>query len=174
MFLDALPAQRQPVTAAAWKLPKLKPMEWCLFDRHIYFRCQEGEIPHTYHLSQAGHSVGITLYDVRHVVVSDLIVQGFQLDGVNAHGRVFDGKLLGLTCRGNGRSGVSVGGACRVEIEACLVGNNGAAQVRTEGYSITRISKCDLVANTAPAIVREGGRVFVDGNQWTEEATVNR
>jgi hypothetical protein len=102
------------------------------------------------------------MYEVRMVVVRDLVIQGFQLDGVNAHDGVFNGTLQGLNCRGNGRSGISVGGASRVRIESCLVGNNGAAQVRTEGYSRTHLVGCDVLDNTAPRIVQDGGSIQED------------
>jgi hypothetical protein len=114
-------------------------------------------------LSHTSLPVGITLYEARNIVISDLVVQGFQLDGLNAHDSVFDATLVGLTCRGNGRSGISVGGASRVKIIACLVGDNGAAQVRTEGFSHTDILNCDLVESpNAPAVVRDGGLVSVN------------
>jgi hypothetical protein len=103
------------------------------------------------------------LYEVRHVSISDLVVQGFQLDGVSAPDNAFEVALIGLTARGNGRSGISVSGASRVLIQACLVGNNGAAQVRTEGPSHTRIVNCDLVDSPdAPALIREGREVIVE------------
>jgi hypothetical protein len=101
------------------------------------------------------------LYEVHHVVVRDLIVQGFQIDGVNAHDNVFFGRLQGLVCRGNGRSGISIGGACRVQVADCLVGDNGAAQVRTEGRCKAELIQCQLLENTAPALVRDGGEVVV-------------
>ena len=45
---------------------------------------------------------------------------------------------------------------------ACLIGDNGVAQVRTEGFSQTEILNCDLVeAPHAPAIARDGGLVSV-------------
>ena len=102
------------------------------------------------------------IYEVRHVDVSDLVIQGFRRDGVNAHDSAFHTTLLGLTCRGNGRSGVSVGGASRVKVIGCLVGNNGRAQVRTEGFSRTEIVNCDLIdAEHAPATVRQGGQLTI-------------
>jgi hypothetical protein len=159
LFLDGQPAERVTVAPGTWQLPVLKPLQWCLFERHIYFRPEAGRLPDSYHLQYAGLPVGITLYEVRSVIVRDLVVQGFQLDGVNAHDGVFDATLSGLTCRGNARSGISIGGASRVLIENCLCGNNGHAQLRTEGQSHTRIVNSELLDNTAPALRREGGRV---------------
>jgi hypothetical protein len=95
-------------------------------------------------------------------VVENLIVQGFQLDGVNVHDNVFAARLLEITSRGNGRSGISVGGASRVQIEACLLGNNGAAQLRTEGHSVTTLKNNDLIDTNplAPAVVSDGGTII--------------
>lgn len=163
LFLDGLPATRVPVVSSGM-LPKLKPLQWCLFDRHIYFYAEDGKLPQDYRLTFAGHAVGITLYQVQHVVIEDLIVQGFQLDGINAHDSAFYVNLVGVTSRGNGRSGVSVGGASRVVVEACLLGNNGAAQLRCEGWSHTKVVNSDLLDNTAPAIVRKGGKVKIEND----------
>ncbi len=161
LFLAGKPLARQFVDREVG-FPALQPLEWCLFDRHVYFRAEKDKLPRQYDLSHTSLPVGITLYEARHIVITDLVVQGFQLDGMNAHDSVFDATFIGLTCRGNGRSGISVGGASRVRIIACLVGDNGVAQVRTEGFSQTEIHNCDLVeAPHAPAIVRDGGLVSV-------------
>jgi hypothetical protein len=162
LFLDGVPAERVAVQPGDRDVPALQPLQWCLFQRHIYFRPEEGRSPDQHALSYCDLTVGITLYEVRGVVVRDLIVQGFQLDGINAHDGVFDTTLRGVVCRGNARSGVSVGGASRVLIDSCILGNNGAAQLRTEGYSYTRVTDSHLLDNAAPAVVRDGGRVEID------------
>jgi hypothetical protein len=159
LFLDGRPAERVTVEPGAVALPSLQPLEWCLFDRQLYFRAEEGKGPEDYALSHSDLPVGITLHDVRRVTIRDLIIQGFQLDGINAHDNVFGATLIGLTCRGNARSGISVGGASRVRIEQCLVGNNGTAQLRTEGHCLVQVVDSQLLDNTAPPIVREGGRI---------------
>lgn len=161
LFLDGKPLARHFVNRETG-FPDLQTLEWCLFDRHVYFCVEKDKLPRQYDLSHTSLPVGITLYEARNILISDLVVQGFQLDGLNAHDSVFDATFVGLTCRGNGRSGISVGGASRVKIIACLVGNNGAAQVRTEGFSRTEILNCDLVESAnAPAVDREGGLVSV-------------
>ncbi|MBC8351828.1 MAG: right-handed parallel beta-helix repeat-containing protein [Planctomycetes bacterium] len=161
LFIDGKPLVRRFVQRELG-FPKLQPLEWCLFDRDVYFCVEKDKLPGHYDLSHTALPVGITLYEARNIVITDLVIQGFQLDGLNAHDSVFDATLVGLTCRGNGRSGISVGGASRVKIIACLVGNNGVAQVRTEGFSRTEILNSDLVeAENAPAVVRDGGLVSV-------------
>ncbi len=170
LFIDDLPVERLRIPADG-KMPKLEPLQWCLFQRYIYFHVERGLLPQDYNITYAGHPVGITLYEVRNVVIRDVTVQGFQLDGINAHDNAMSATIVGCICRGNGRSGISVGGASRVRLQSCLVGNNGDAQVRTEGYSKTWIVDCDLLDNTAPKIVREAGRVFVEKTAAADPGT---
>ena len=93
------------------------------------------------------------------LILENLNIRGFFLDGVNCHDNVTRSDLLGLTSSHNGRSGISVGGASRVRIDTCTAAGNGVAQVRTEGYSITALVGNRLDATSAPAIVNDGGRV---------------
>ncbi len=154
LYRNGKPAERVQVTEAA-RIDDLKPLQWCLFEGQIYFCTEPGNLPQNYDLAHTTLPVGITLYEVRHVTIRDLVVQGFQLDGVNAHDGVTGTTLIGLTCRGNGRSGISVGGASRVQIQACLIGNNGAVQFRAEGPSHAQLVGCDLVGtDAAPGIDR--------------------
>ncbi len=161
LYLDNKPATQVDVAVDSEQLPELEEHQWCLFNRKIYFKTERTKLPRDYDLTYNTRRVGITLVNCRNVTVRGFIVQGFQLDGINAHDNVFGASVLGVTARGNGRSGISVGGASRVTIEACLVGNNGKAQVRTEGFSEIRLKNNDLIddAPRAPAIVSEGGRV---------------
>lgn len=194
LFLDNRPLVRVAVDNNQLELPKLEPFEWCLLNRHIYLNLTQPNpdveeevasippdvlersaiegwryLPQQYDLTHAGHPVGITLYDIRNVVVSDVVVQGYQLDGINAHDKAFNVSLEGIVARGNGRSGVSVGGASRVRLFQSLLGNNGAAQLRTEGYSVAVLQQTELLANTAPAIVRDSGEITIDGLILKEE-----
>ncbi len=165
LYLDGRPATRVPVGPADLGLPPLKPREWCMFQRDVHFRPEGGRTPYSYRLEYCALPVGITMYEVRNVVIRDLIVQGFQLDGINAHDGVFDALLKKVTCRGNARSGICVGGASRVQIVDCLVGGNGEAQLRTEGYSHTRLVSSRLLSDPAPPQTR------ADESEVTEETT---
>jgi len=159
LYLDGKPAERVKVTGP--DVPKLAAKQWCHFKGEIYFAAEPGRIPSDYDLRHTHLRVGVGLYMCHGVVISNLTVQGFQIDGINAHDNVRDITLGGLTLRGNARAGLSVGGASRVRLEACLVGNNGDAQVRTEGFCKLEVVDCDLLDNTAPPIVKEGGKVIV-------------
>lgn len=162
LYLDGEPAERVVVSRGELTLPDLQPLQWCLFDRQIYFRAEEDRAPGDYPLSLTALPVGITLVDVHRVTISELTIQGFQLDGINAHDNVFEATLQRLVCQGNARSGISVGGASRVRIQRCLISDNGAAQLRTEDHCVVHVHGCRILDHSAPAIVREGGRIHSD------------
>lgn len=170
LFYEGVPLTRKRPTANGGR-PELATLEWCLYDRHIYFRPETDRLPQTYHLRHAGGPVGVTLYQVRHVVIRDLTVQGCQLDGINAHNGCIDVTLEGVTSRGNGRSGVAVCGSSKLTLDACLLGNNGEAQLWTEGWSTTLVVNSTLLANTAPAWRVRAGKLEIDGELRTGVGT---
>ena len=165
LFLDGRPAARVIPDLHADAPPALEPAQWCFLDGYIYFCVEKTKLPDDYALTYADLPVGITLYHVERVAILDLTVQGFQLDGISVHNSARDIYLAGLTCRGNARAGISVGGASSVDVDACLVGTNGEAQVLTLPYSLTRIHNSNLLGDTAPAWVDRGGEVWINGEE---------
>ncbi len=163
LFYNGKPLVERRAEPGTGSPPKLKPLEWCLYRGFAYFCTEKGRLPDTYRLTQTGARVGITAYRVDHVVIDGLVVQAFQLDGVNAHDQVRFAQFSGLTCRGNGRSGISVGGASSVLISNSLIGNNGHAQIRLEFPAAVDLQSNVIVDNTAPSLVNDGGRLYVDG-----------
>jgi hypothetical protein len=157
LFLDDQPLiRKQPLPG---NFPQLELHEWCLQDGWIYFRVDEGKLPLAYNLSCCGEQVGITLYEVHDVVIEDLVLRGFWLDGVNCHDNVKRTDLVRLTTTQNGRSGISIGGSSRVRIDTCTSAANGAAQVRIEGYCTVEMIDNRIDPTTAPALERDGGRI---------------
>lgn len=152
LFFEGRPLVRDPGPTADSRLPQLGEKEWRYYGERIQFRPEKNRLPQSYGLTYAAAPVGITLYQVINVRIENLIVQGYQLDGINAHDSAFGVQLVDVTARGNGRSGISIGGASQVTLEGCLVGDNGLAQVRTEGWSHTQIINCTLLDKTAPAL----------------------
>jgi Right handed beta helix region len=157
LFLDDQPVKRKQQPPDGF--PKLGPREWCLLAGWIYFGVDQGKLPDAYNLSCCGEQVGITLYEVHDVVIEDLNVRGFWLDGVNCHDNVRRTDIVRVTAKENGRSGISVGGSSRVRIDTCTASGNGAAQLRIEGYSIVQMLDNTLDGISAPAVVREGGKI---------------
>jgi hypothetical protein len=165
LFLNGHPLRFHPPTPMGGP-PRLEELEWTLAGGFLYFRIEPDKLIEDYALTAPADQVGITLYNVHDVVVRDLTVQGFSLDGINAHDGVRDCSLETVTCRGNGRSGIAIVNSSRLAIIDSLIGDNLYAQVYTEGLSFTRIESSDLLPLLAPKILRRGGVVFVDGEPF--------
>src|SRR5690606_38634565 len=139
---------------------QLQPLEWALSHDRIYFRVEKGMLPASYSLRHAGLQTGITLYNTQHVRIENLVVQGFQQDGINALGLVRNWGLAGLACRGDGRSGSSGGGASRVVMQNSTRSDNGVAQLRLEGQAPVTLENCDVAGSPdAPAYAVRGGEL---------------
>ncbi|MFM7073716.1 MAG: right-handed parallel beta-helix repeat-containing protein [Planctomycetota bacterium] len=156
LYLDGLPAYPRRDTAAAARPERLQPGEGCLFDGWYYFRREPDRIISEYALSATDLPVGITLHDVRNVRIEDLVIQGFQRDGLSAADGVSELTVDGLTLRGNGRAGAAIFGASRVTLANCLAGNNGKAQVWASGHCWVDLRDCALPSRSAPAVFRDG------------------
>jgi hypothetical protein len=165
LFLNGRPAPRVAGDAAADEPPKLDALQWCLHRGYLYFAVERQKLPSDYRLSYAARPAGISLLAVQNVVIQDLAIQGFHLDGINALDSCRMVRALRVTCRGNGRSGIAVGGASLVDLDQCLVGDNGFAQLLTLPWSETHLRNSELVSNTAPAWVDQGGKVFRGGKE---------
>jgi hypothetical protein len=165
LFLDGRPAVRVFAAQSAKSPPELKPRQWCSVAGRIYFCVDRTKLPGDYKLSYAREPTGITLFHVEHVEIADLTVQGFQVDGISLYNSARRVTLSNVTCRGNGRSGVSVGGASFATIEASLLGNNGQAQLLALPYSETHVRNSHLLSNSAPGLVDQSGRVYIDGRR---------
>jgi hypothetical protein len=158
LFLAGVPL---PYVAAQGEVrPQLEPKQWTLMSGYIYFRGEPGKIPTSYDLSCCGLQTGITIYQTDDVLIQDIIVRGFQLDGVNAADNARKTKLLGVISIDNGRSGFTVAGASRVFIDQCTASGNGNSQLRAEGYSQTTVRDTELDPTSAPAVVQDGGKVL--------------
>ncbi len=165
LFLDGKPAVRVFVPPRGDSPPKLQPRQWCAHQGAIYFAVAPGKLPGDYALRCACLPTGITLYHVECVVIKDLAVQGFQIDGLSAPNSARQITLRGVTATNNGRSGVAVGGASQVQLDSCLLEGNGKAGLLTLPGSEVHLGKSRLPRGIAPGWVDQGGRVYLGPEQ---------
>lgn len=158
LLLEDQPLVRR--TAIGTRLPALAPLEWCLADGYIYFRCEAGRLPHQYPLRYGEMQTGITLYDVHFVEISDLTLRGFQLDGLNVHDNCCGVKLINVRSDFNGRSGFSISGWCKTKLEACAGSGNGVAHVRVDELATVTLIGGDFADDGVPSLLRLGGRII--------------
>lgn len=139
----------------AGDLKKLQVGEWASFAGKVYFHPAADRSLFTYSLAGAGMASGITLFQVDNVVIRDLTVQGFRIDGVSAPDAANFVRLEKVVSRANGRSGLSTGGASKVVAVESQMVENGAAPVRMEGFCKLKLAGCLLAPVTT--VDRKGG-----------------
>lgn len=161
LFLDNRAIDPLPLESKTAFPPRLDPGQWCVLEGSIYFAVEKSKLPGDYKLSYAAQPTGITLYHVDHVIVRNLTIQGFQVDGIAAADSAHNVVLNNATCKANGRAGVSVRGGAQVEIDGCKLSGNGLGQLMTFANSQTHLFKSDLANDTARAWVDRGGRVYL-------------
>lgn len=132
-------------------LTALQPMEWKRVSGTVYLRCESNRGPMDYALEVTDQTTGITLYDVRDVVIRDLTIRGYRIDGIQANDSARDVVIMNVATRQNGRSGITVAGSCEVTIGATLSEQNGETQLRVEDQALVRLGKVDLVESQVPA-----------------------
>jgi hypothetical protein len=123
---DPVPEVPAPREAAR---PNPPAGRWAAWRGAIYYRGEPDEVPANEPYRIATREAGIFLYAVRHVLVRDLTVRHFRLDGVNAHDQVYDTAIENVASQSNGRSGFFVGGSSRVAIRGGATRANRGASV---------------------------------------------
>jgi len=172
LFLDGIPALRAPAFGPLRQEQDLPSRAWRLETGALVFRAERNKLPLDYKPSIAKHPTGVTLYKVNDVIVRDLIVQGYQIDGIQAHdaGTYQPIVLAGVTARGNGRSGIAVVGASAVAIDGCLIGDNGESQLLITGPADSSVTNSRLLDNTGPmATIRGRGTLKIDGQDYKKQ-----
>jgi hypothetical protein len=161
LFLDGRPANRVATRPVSDVPPPLKPLQWCSHGGYIYFAVELSKLPADYKLSYACIPTGITLFHVDRVIIKDLTIQGFQVDGIQAQNSARRVTLANVTCVANGRSGVCVGGASQVDIDSCELRGNGVAQFSSQQFSEVHLRNSELRNDTGPGWIDHGGRVYL-------------
>lgn len=165
LFAGGKPLARVPAGLPSDPLPALQPLQWTLREGWIYFRVERDRLPEQYRLSYAKLQVGLTLYKVEQVAITNLVVQGFELDGINCQDVRPNTTLDHITAQWNGRSGIAICGASHATLDSCLVAGNGQSQLRVEGTSEVNALGCELIAKSAPNWLILGGRLLIDGKE---------
>lgn len=125
---ETLVRRATPRPGSAWS-EALDEKQWTLTRGHAYVRLPARAEPSDHELRHTAHPVGITLHRVWHVVIANLRVRGYQLDGISLPEGVRDCQLVNVVCEANGRAGVAVGGTSRVDLVRCTLKGNGVAQL---------------------------------------------
>ena len=130
---------------------ELPPGHWTAWRGAIYYQVLPDEIPANEPFRIATREAGIFLYHVHHVIIRDLTVRRFHLDGVNAHDQAGPVVLEGVRSVGNARSGVFIGGTSQVSIRGGVIQNNRVAPVMVRELGRVEINETEIDSETPAA-----------------------
>lgn len=141
----------RPEAGNEWTaVPEMQENEWCVWHGAIYYKSERLVPPSTLNMSIARRSCGITVFAAHDIVISDLTIQHFRLDGVNLHDLAANVQLNNLTLRENGRAGIAIGGSSTAQV-------NGASIERNRDYSVliqeaAAVSLNDCILDAQPTV----------------------
>jgi hypothetical protein len=164
----ALPEDPCPPRAAT--LPKIRAGHWCAWRGSIYYRALPGrsQTQNDPPLWFAAEEVGITLLDVEAVVIHNLELRHFRLDGVNAHDRCTRVILDSVRLIENGRAGLAVGGSSTVGIKDSTVEGNRVAQILNAEVAQTEVLTSKIGEAPGVPFRNRGGHVLVENEEVFE------
>ena len=150
------------------RLPDLPPGHWCAWRGSIYYRTPPGGLstPRDVPLEFAGDEVGVTLLDAHSVVLRNLELRHFRLDGVNVHDRCDSVFLENLRLVQNGRAGLAVGGTAKVRIVESILEDNRRADLLNTELGRVEAYSCQIGTGDAGALRIKGRRVFIEGREF--------
>jgi hypothetical protein len=156
-----VPEQRDPSPAAV-----LEAGQWQGRDGSIFFRSPgPGQNPLNLPLAFARDEVGITLLDVEDVIIRNLTIRHFRLDGVNAHDRARHVILENVRLLENGRTGLAVGGTSLVGLKGSQLDGNRLTQVLNAEKAQTEIISSQLGETGGVPYQIKGGHLLIEGEE---------
>ena len=114
LVVNGAVAREVPVERSRTAPPELAPLEWCAFRGFVYFRVEPGRYIDQYEIEAPRFDVGLGLHNARNVIVRNLNIESFRLDGVAVTGNCRNVRLENIRSTGNGRAGLAVSGTSQV------------------------------------------------------------
>jgi hypothetical protein len=104
------------VAAAGADAPPLEPLQWAAVHGLVHFRVEPGKFIDQYEFEAPAREVGLGLHNARNVIVRNLRIELFRLDGIAVTGNSRNIRLENIRSTANGRSGLAVSGTSEVQV----------------------------------------------------------
>jgi len=143
LFRDRKPVSEHALLASG-KLSAIPQGQWSVRQGSIYYRSRPQEDPREHAFRVAQRGAGLSLYRVHDVLIRDLNVVGFRVDGAHAVDQCRSVTLTNVTLQHNGRSGVAVSGASEVLLNNCRAIDNRLDSVRISGLGAADLKACQI------------------------------
>ena len=117
---------------------------WTVWRGAIYYQVLPDEIPANEPFRIATREAGIFLYHVHHVIIRDLTIRRYHLDGINAHDQAGPVVLEGVRSVENARGGVFIGGTSQLSIRGGQIQDNRVAPIIVQELGRVEINETDI------------------------------
>lgn len=146
LLMDGKPLPRHSLdrSSPTSNLLAIPKGEWASWRGRIYYRTDALLDHEEQQLAIAGDDCGITLYAVRHVVIENLVVRHWRLDGISVPGLCTNVVLRNVICRENGRAGLTVSGTSRIRGEDLELIDNNKHSLLVEGFGVADLKNARL------------------------------
>jgi hypothetical protein len=115
LIVSGTPAVEVPADSAAAAPPALQPLQWCAWRGFVYFRVEPGRFIDQYEIEAPLFEIGLGLHNARNVLVRNLNIEHFRLDGIHVSGSSRNIRLESVRSTGNGRAGLTAAGTSQVQ-----------------------------------------------------------
>ena len=155
------------VAPGAKDVPPLEFGQWCAWQGNIYLQTdpEELETPAEVPFALATEEVGISLLDVQHVLIRNLTIRHFRLDGINAHDHCQTVIFDNVHAVENGRAGLSVSGNSLVGASNCRFERNRSVQLLNSETAQTELLDTTLGDEPRLRLQIRGGHVLFNGEE---------
>jgi hypothetical protein len=117
-------ASEVAVTRDQAEPPPLEPIQWAAVHGLIYFRVEPGKFIDQYEFEAPAREIGLGLHNARNVIIRNLRIELFRLDGIAVTGNSRNIRLENIRSTANGRAGLNVSGTSEVLVgRVDLAGN---------------------------------------------------
>ena len=144
LFESGRPMKRVAVEPGTKTPPPMNEMEWCICNGFLYVCLENFKRPQDYRFTYSEKVTGVTIMQTNHIRINDLVVQGFQVDGISVVNNTKNVILDNVIVRGNGRNGLTVGASSSVSAGFSLFGDNNSAQIDMADRSELLLYLCEL------------------------------
>jgi hypothetical protein len=153
LFRDDQSVEQFGVLRDRYSVAGLKVGQYAVFQGRVFYRTGKGEDPRLMNFMMPQMTTGISLYGVRNVIVQDINVEHFRIDGLNAHDLCRNVLIRKVSSAQNSRSGMTVAGSSRVVLRNCEVKGNGANSLRIQERGEADVQDCKL--DVEASLIRE-------------------
>ncbi len=96
--------------------PPLEPLQWAAVHGLVYFRVEPGKFIDQYEFEAPAREIGLGLHNARNVIVRNLRIELFRLDGIAVTGNSRNIRLENIRSTANGRAGLNVSATAEVQV----------------------------------------------------------